>query len=76
MAAITRRTVLGKAVAAALALGAVNLDHLVAGAVGTKPPVKKDPDNEYYFKVICDQSGKCKVCWYNQDRKLMYCEPA
>jgi hypothetical protein len=75
MATITRRTVLGKVAAAVLAFGGVNRDHLVAAAVGSKPPVKRDPDNEYYFKVICDQNGKnCKTCWYNKDRQLMYCD--
>jgi hypothetical protein len=75
MATLTRRTVLGKAMAAALGLGGLELDHLVAAAAGKKPPVKRDPDHEYSFKVICDGSGKnCKVCWYDQSGKLLYCD--
>lgn len=67
----TRRSIFGKGMAAALALGGLALP------AATLARSERDLDNEYYMRVFYDRNGKAtKVCYYDRYGKLMYCDPA
>lgn len=73
---VTRRSILAKGVAAgvaAMGLGAL-LRPASTLAKANPPKTKREPSREYYMQPFYDSNGKClKVCYYDQDGKLLYC---
>ena len=73
---VTRRTILGKGVAAGVA--ALGLGHLARPAVtrakADLPPTKQSAAGQITCRVFCDENGKnCKRCCYDQYGYPMGC---
>jgi hypothetical protein len=70
---VTRRSFFGKGIAAALALGglAVPVSTL---AKANLPATKRDPSREYSMKVFYKDGKPYKVCYYDQNGALLYCD--
>ena len=75
---VTRRTILGKGVAASIvALGFSALARPAATrAAGDLPPTKQSSDTQTAGRDFCDENGKnCKRCCYDQYGYPMGCTP-
>lgn len=70
---VTRRSIIGKGVAA-LTLG-VLVRPATTLAKANPPKTKREPSREYTMQVFYDKNGKAvKVCYYDQTGKLLYCD--
>jgi hypothetical protein len=69
----TRRSFFGKGIAAALALGGLALPVSTL-AKANLPATKRDPDREYYMRVFYKDGKPYKVCYYDQNGTLLYCD--
>jgi hypothetical protein len=75
---VTRRTTLGKGVAAGMmAMGLSALARpAVTRAKAALPPTKQSADSQITCRVFCDENGKnCKRCCYDQYGYPMGCTP-
>jgi len=73
---MTRRAALGTfgklAAAAVAAMGGAGLPTLAK-----RVAAKRDLDREFFMRVFYDRNGKAiKVCYYDSNHRLLYCDPA
>jgi len=70
---MTRRAALGKlAAAAAAAVVGAGMSALAR----QEAAVARDLDREFHMRVIRDRNGRAiKVCYYDRDFTLLYCDP-
>lgn len=69
----TRRGMVRNGVAAALALGGLALPASTL-AKANLPVTRRDPSREYTMKVFYKDGKPYKVCYYDQDGSLLYCD--
>ena len=69
----TRRNMFRNGVAAAMVLGGLALPASSL-AKATKPRTRRELDREYSMKVFYKDGKAYKVCYYDQDGSLLYCD--